>query len=277
MTWTLAVSTLITEELRILRFLDENRLALAQFDEVLFICQLRDKPLPDLAGKLPANCRVIESRTRGISASRNVGIENFTTDVIWFMDDDTKLVNLDRIRKAIEDSPADVNTLRIQDTKSEELFRDYRFKDELSSLQLLQVCSIEITCRKSFIDRTGIRFAEWIGVGTPLPSGEENLFLIDARRRGAKICHVPLVGSRHPKVDFELKAMWTRPGRTRSMGIIARQYGPIGLLLLARWGLRGLRSGVEARWLADLWRGYIRGSEGIPQNWRRLSTSRQPA
>ena len=71
--------------------------------------------------------------------------------------------------------------------------------------------------------------------------------------------------------------MWTRPGRTRSMGIIARQYGPIGLLLLVRWGLRGLRSGVEARWLADLWRGYIRGSEGIPQNWRRLSTSRQPA
>jgi hypothetical protein len=270
MTWTLSVSTLITEEMRILRFLEENRVALTQFDEVLLICQTRDGEIPDFSGHLPANCRIIKSHKRGLSGSRNEGFDNFTTDAIWIMDDDTRLVNLDRVKKAIEESPADVNTLRIQDTQTEDLFRDYRFKGELSALQLLQVSSVEITCRKSFIDRTGIRFAEWIGLGTPLPSGEENLFLIDARRRGAKICHLPVVGCRHPKLAPELKAMWTRPGRTRCMGIVARQYGPLGLLLLARWALRGFRSGVEARWLADLWRGYISGSEGIPQNWRRI-------
>ena len=194
MTWTLAVSTVINDEPRILNFLKENQSALKKFDEVLLICQMRGNALPDFCDLLSGNCRIVETNSSGISASRNVGIEHFRSELIWFMDDDTRLVeDLETIKAALAQSRAEINTLRIQDTASERLFREYRRMRRLSALELLQVSSIEITCRRSLFERTGIRFAEWIGVGTSLPSGEENLFLLDAQRRGAEIYHLPLV------------------------------------------------------------------------------------
>lgn len=262
MTWTLSVSTLITKELRILHFLEVNRAALQEFDEVLLICQLRDHPMPSFpAGLLPANCRVIESHSSGISASRNIGINHLTTDLIWFMDDDVRFeANLNEIKRALKSSEADINTLRIQDTQTEALYKSYGSGRKLSSLDLLQVSSIEITCRRRFIERTGIRFPEWIGVGTPLPSGEENLFLNQALQVGATIRHIPIVGCRHPRMASELKTVWSRPNRTKCMGIVARQYGLIGLLLCARWAMRGAKCGVRWRVLLDLWSGYFQGS-----------------
>ena len=268
MTWTLSVSTLITVDLRIVEFLRENKSVLHHFDEVLLICQLRDQPLPKLTSDLlPPNARIVESKLAGISASRNLGIKHLTTDVIWFMDDDAKLVpNLAEVKAAIEKSPAEINALRIQNTDSEELFKAYGPGRNLSALDLLKVSSIEVTCKRTLFERTGIRFPEWIGVGTDLPSGEENLFLHDARRRGAVIAHLPLVGCRHPIQTPELKSIWSRPNRTRCMGIVARQYGAVGALLCVRWALRGVRARVHPQRLLDMWDGYLRG----PRHWKKV-------
>lgn len=274
MTWTLSVSTVLSESPRILRFLEENRRLFSKFDEVLLVCQMRNFPLPEFGELLPPNSRVIRSNSTGISASRNAGIDAFRTDLIWFMDDDVRLANnLDDVKQALERATGEINTLRVQDTASEKMFRKYRPGRELSTLELLQVSSIEITCKRSLFERTGIRFAEWIGIGTSLPSGEENLFLLDAKRRGAQIFHLPITACRHPLVAREIKTMWERPNRTRCMGIVARQYGGLGLLLCLRWTIRGLSGGVQNRWIVDLWRGYFRGADGIPQGWKRLSTS----
>jgi glycosyltransferase involved in cell wall biosynthesis len=269
MTWTLSVSTLITPELRILNFIEKNRDKLAAFDEVLLVCQVRAHPMPMFpTGFLPANCRLIESVSVGISASRNVGLDHFRGDVIWFMDDDVLFgSNLSEIKATIESSSADFNTLRIQDTQSDALYKRYGPERDLGALDLLQVSSIEITCRKSFLERTGLRFPEWIGVGTPLPSGEENLFLNQALKRGARIRHLPLVGCHHPRLAPEMKAIWSRPNRTTCMGIVARQYGLIGLLLCARWFIRGLGAGVKTRALIDLWRGYFGSGNHVPKEW----------
>jgi hypothetical protein len=268
MRWTLSISTLITDEARILNFLRENKTVLHHFDEVLLICQLRDKPLPEFPSDvLPANARVVESKLAGISASRNLGIEHFTTDLIWFMDDDAKLVsNLPEIKAAIEKSSAEINTLRIQDTESDELFKPYGPGRNLSALDLLKVSSIEVTCKRTLFDRTGIRFPEWIGVGTALPSGEENLFLHEARRRGAVIAHLPIIACRHPVMTPEIKSIWSRPNRTRCMGIVAREYGVVGALLCLRWALRGIRARVEPQRLFDMWDGYVRG----PRHWKKV-------
>jgi hypothetical protein len=264
MTWTLAISTLLTPELRISRFFAENPDALGQFDEVLVVCQRADRTVSIHHASLPAECKVIEISKRGISASRNAAIRNFSTDLIWFMDDDARLsLDLITIKRAIENSRAEINTLRIQDTASDDLFKEYGPERDLSRLELLRVSSIEITCKRTLLDRTGINFPEWIGVGTSLPSGEENLFLYEALRRGAAVHHIPMVGCRHPLLTPELKKIWSRPNRARCMGIVARRYGAVGLLLCCRWAIRGMRAGVPGIRLRELWAGYFQGEKNF--------------
>lgn len=261
--WTLAISTLLTSERRIDRFLDRNRESLRHFDEVLVVCQGQlgaSSPEVSLEFVSPP-IRLIRCDRPGISASRNEAIRHFTSEIIWFMDDDVVLAPaLPEIRNSIAGSPAEINTLRIQDPGTDRLYKSYPPERDLHGLDLLRVSSIEITCKRSFLSATPVRFPEWIGIGTPLPGGEENLFLRQASRAGARIRHLPHVGGRHPLLDGELSAIWNRPNRMRSMGIVARDCGPIGLLLCVRWSLRGFRAGVQRGRIADLWSGYFEGA-----------------
>ena len=261
--WTLAVSTLVTPHARVLGFLERNRDRLGQFDEVLLVCQYAPGTdrlqIPEKLS-LP-NVRMVHTETKGISASRNVAICEFRSDIIWFMDDDVSLPHgLSKVRDAISASPAEINTLRIQDTESEQLYKAYPPEGDLGPLALLRVSSIEITCKRSFFSRTDVRFPEWIGIGTNLPGGEENLFLKQALRSGARVRHLPLTAVRHPFEDFGLVSVWNRPNRMRSMGIVARDCGPMGVFLCLRWSLRGLFAGVHRGRIADLWRGYFEGA-----------------
>lgn len=262
--WTLAVSTLLTPERRIDHFLARNKGVLDVFDELLIICQGGEPSAAISPELIPTNARLIRCERKGISASRNEAIAALSTDIIWFMDDDTLLSNeLPEIHRAIAESPVEINTLRIQDSDSDRLYKSYPPERDLGSLDLLRVSSIEITCKRSFLARTGVRFPEWIGIGTALPGGEENLFLRRVLRSRARIRHLARIGCRHPVLDAELRNIWNRPNRTRSMGIVARDCGPIGVLLCVRWSLRGLRVGVPRARIGDLWRGY---SEG-PRKW----------
>ena len=143
-TWTLAVSTLITADRRIEGFLLRNAEKLRGFDEVLIVCQGVEKAPEFAPGLMPLNCRIVICERRGISASRNAAIAALATDIVWFMDDDTVLSdNLAAIKQAISDSPAEINTLRIQDCDSENLFKAYPPEGDIGSLGLLRVSSIE--------------------------------------------------------------------------------------------------------------------------------------
>lgn len=260
--WTLAVSTLVTPHARVLGFLERNRDRLGQFDEVLLVCQYAPGAdrleLPEKLS-LP-NLRVVHTDTKGISASRNVAIREFRSDIIWFMDDDVQLSDeLSKIRDAITESPATINTFRIQDIHSEALFKNYGPERVLSSLELLRVSSIEITCKREALQRTGVRFYEWIGIGTSLPGGEENLFLKQLYETGERARHVAIVACRHPNLMLEVKEMWTRANRMRAMGVVARHYGAIGALLCLRWSTRGVRLGVPLARIGEMWSSYIIG------------------
>ena len=144
------------------------------------------------------------------------------------------------------------------------MYKAYGPERDLSALELLKVSSIEITCKREAFRKAPLRFPEWLGIGTELPGGEENLFLKGARSAGCRVRHLPVVGCRHPVLAGDIRSIWMRPNRMYAMGLVARAYGGTGVLLCVRWSLRAARLKVAWGTIGQLWRGYVRGYPGKP-------------
>ena len=120
---------------------------------------------------------------RGLSRNRNNAIAHATGDVCVIADDDNRYErrHIDAIVEAYEKMPdADIIIFQAETLEGKPLHpypADY-------------VCSVEMTFRRGI----GIRFDERFGLGSEhLCSGEEEVFLKDARDKGLSIRHVPKV------------------------------------------------------------------------------------
>ena len=64
-----------------------------------------------------ASFNVIVEKRYGLSLSRNIGIENSSSDFIWFLDDDIYLFNysIDKIKDHLTRNPSfDLHTIRMK-------------------------------------------------------------------------------------------------------------------------------------------------------------------
>ena len=97
-TFGYAISTVESRLLNNLDFMKQ----LAQVDDpVVIVNQFRDQPLD--ASALGQNVQVINSKSRGLSESRNVALRAIDVDFVMICDDDISLVpaNIERIKKII--------------------------------------------------------------------------------------------------------------------------------------------------------------------------------
>ena len=139
---------------------------------------------------IDAKHRVINTTTRGLSVSRNIGIHNSKGDICLICDDDERFAdNLEGIiinaYQNIED--ADVIAFEIADrpkTFGEKIKR-------LSRVDLLKVSSVQISFKKNSV-LGKVEFDPFLGAGTGNGSGEENKFLLDCFKAGLKIFYVPI-------------------------------------------------------------------------------------
>lgn len=150
-----------------------------------------DENSSELISKLDKEIFWINSTERGLSKSRNMAIRNSKSDVCLIADNDEVFYSSieEIILNAYKNLPdADVIVFRLDNKMTKLKNKIYK----LNRLEMLRVCSWQITFkRKSILDKD-ILFDVKLGAGTGNGAGEENKFLFDCYDSGLKIYHYPV-------------------------------------------------------------------------------------
>ena len=142
---------------------------------------------------------------RGLSRARNIALKNVDktakNGLLIFSDDDNWYPNgsLLKTKEIVEKNNFPISVFQYYDEKKEVYPKHYPSNPyEMSYLDILHVSSIEIVIDLNKLDINSISFDEEIGVGTSIPSGEENEMLIRLKKKGNRIYYYPFIISYHP-------------------------------------------------------------------------------
>lgn len=180
-------------------------LSLPQVDgvEYLVSCQ-RLGGIPDDADLAllfsRADIQVLVYDTVGLSVNRNHLLAVATAPYLLIADDDLRFYP-EGLTKIIEcfDTHTDLDIATFRSRLSE----PKRYDENVHALEPIRdaprVISFEIALRRDAVGRYGLRFSELMGVGAKrLCCGEENMFLFNALKRGARGMYFPIEINAHP-------------------------------------------------------------------------------
>lgn len=141
------------------------------------------------------NCHVkfINTTERGLSRSRNMAIRNCNADICLISDDDEKFSDnyeSDIISSYSEYPDAGFIAFAFYRIDKPAFFSDKHAKMGLK--EIMKTASIQITFKRSLIDKYAIFFDEKMGSGTGNGGGEENKFLYDYFKKCVPMYYVPL-------------------------------------------------------------------------------------
>lgn len=180
-------------------------------------------------------------KNKGLSKSRNFALRKCDTEWIWFQDDDIELI-LERVLvliNKIKDYESDVLLVRVASReRPEEGFKNYERYAVHKFFLALRVSSIEIVARVDFLKKYNLKFDENLGLGSALPSCEENLFFYDCvvRSPGEYKLYDDAV-CLHTTVNEDRNIDYF--GRYEARGYMLAKTGSfLGLLILVWWAIR---------------------------------------
>jgi len=139
----------------------------------------------------------------GLSKSRKLAISKAQSDLCIIADDDIiyKENFYNTVLNSFEKFPqADIITFQaeLSDLK---LLKDYKNEAYWHNQRtIMKVTSFEIAFRRKKLLEKKLMFDENFGLGSKYPGGEENIFLLDALRKGLKILYIPSVIIIHPNL-----------------------------------------------------------------------------
>jgi len=224
--------------------------------EVVIVCQKSPSAFVD---RTAARLKIVAVTDSGLSKSRNLVLQSASGDFVWFLDDDVT-VNRDVLDViARTETTADVISGRIGCSNSQGYYKNYTRK-AVAPFSLLRLSSIELIVRRKKVFEKGVRFDERLGLGAQYPCGEENAFLLDLYRRGAKFQHLNEVIVFHPCGNDGDRDYFRTPPQMFARGIVARKFGLFfGFFLCFRWALRALKRPSSLRLVISIFRGYWHG------------------
>jgi glycosyltransferase involved in cell wall biosynthesis len=171
----------------------------------------------------------------GLSNSRNLGLKLSSSRYLYLTDDDVTL-NKKSLLSAItlmNENSYDFLINRVG-TPCGSNFKDYSRKPSMQNVNFLNsfnVSSVEILLCVEFVKRSSVSFDTRFGLGAPLPSSEEYIFITDLLRNGALgafsdflICLHPIETSGR---NMENPLSWISRG-----AMFRRVFGFSGLFLL---------------------------------------------
>lgn len=131
---------------------------------------------------------------KGLSKSRNLGIEKSTSEFLYLTDDDIVLNSkFDEIVLDEFNKKSDADIIAFQVSGIEKKFKSYSNKSFKSGfLNSLKFSSVQLVYKKSFLIENNLRFDENFGAGSIFKMGEENIFLFDCLKQNANIYYVPI-------------------------------------------------------------------------------------
>lgn len=174
------------------------------FDDCVVINQIHRPAAGRSRPATPAGdsrMQTFEYRETGLSKSRNRALAHATADIVLIADDDVRHPPdaPATVARAFAAYPrADIITFQAQ-TPAGAPFKKYASRARRHTARsIMRVSSWEIALRLESIRAAGLRFDEAFGLGAEFPTGEENIFLIDALRRGLNLRYEPQVIAVHP-------------------------------------------------------------------------------
>lgn len=166
----------------------------------LIVHQTRsNRGLPEYLQHRP-DIEVVQSATRGLAASRNIGLYHCQTPYALIADDDVEFSpsGITKMLGLIQDERPDFALFRIQTPDGQPEYKAYPAKSYLVNRLKHWVSSIEIVVSVERLKREGIRFDERFGLGTVLDRGEEEIFVSDLIRSGWVGHYYPIPIVKHP-------------------------------------------------------------------------------
>lgn len=149
------------------------------------------------------NIRVINLNSIGLSKSRNTAIQNSSSDLCIFCDDDIvyKENFYNTIKTAFKENiDADVITFQIENEHGQ-LFKDYDNLKYHNKKSIKKVNSVAIAFKRKSIVLNKIKFDSLFGLGSTFKTGDEYLFLRDCLKKNLKIIFVQKVILTHKSVS----------------------------------------------------------------------------
>lgn len=136
--------------------------------------------------------RVVNTRSTGLSNSRNLALEYAQGDWLLLCDDDVILEpDFDqKIRAQLPIGKTDVGLYVFRALKDADTwFRKYPKAGPLTFLQAISLCSIEMVVNREAIQEQQLKFDTLFGLGALFSLGEEAVFTADLWRGNWRVIH----------------------------------------------------------------------------------------
>ena len=174
--------------------------------KVILVTQGNYLEIEKLIRKYEFNITFIKDEGRGLSRARNIGLKHVSSGLIFFADDDNWYTNetLNKYLAYMQRNECDIGIFQYYDPNLQKYPKNYKhsYIKNLSYLKLLKVSSIEIVIDADKVSKKDILFDEKFGVGTKIPSGEENILLTSLKKKKYIISYYPSILSFHPYKSF---------------------------------------------------------------------------
>lgn len=169
--------------------------------------------------------KILRMEGVGLSRNRNNGILNSEADIIYIADDDLEILPgaLEKIRDRYREYPdTDVATFKMKEENGK------TYPEEITDLQLYLpknycVSSCELTFRRKISQN--IRFNTLFGINSGcFGVGEEEIFHLEARKKGYKCRYFPDIIASHPHESTGIRRI-NDPKVIEGFGaVITKQY-----------------------------------------------------
>lgn len=133
--------------------------------------------------------KMISTQTKGVGLNRNLALMYATADICLFADDDVVYYDnyAEVILREFESHPkADIFIFHF-DTDSERKQIKYKKTKKRGRFSRLSWGAVRIAFRLSSVRKANVWFTTLFGGGCIFPSGEDSMWLYDARKKGLKI------------------------------------------------------------------------------------------
>ena len=131
--------------------------------------------------------KMISTQTRGVGINRNTALMYATAEICLFADDDVKYVdNVEQLVLSEFDAhpDADVFIFNLDTDDTSRPQKKYFQTKKCSRYCRMPWGGVRIAVRLSSLRKANVWFTTLFGGGCPFPSGEDSLWLTDARRKG---------------------------------------------------------------------------------------------
>lgn len=208
---SILIPTLGERKDELIRLLESLKIQSYKEFEVIIISQDNHDVIKEIKEKYTYKIKHIINCEKGLSKSRNLGINQCDGDLLLLSDDDAWYPKnaLKTIISEFQNEDSDIICFKIYDPILGKEYKRYKkHRRQVRSIQILKKSSIEICFNIKKIKKEELRFNEDFGLGSKYISGEENIILkklIDLKYKVVFVDKIIVYHRKKENISFSTK------------------------------------------------------------------------